>query len=80
MKVNSPSGFNCRHSAVMRAAASCERPMKYARGYNIQYKMVSLPDVQSSNTQIANTLPAGLVAVFVVGMLAVERSSILEIS
>ena len=27
--------------------------------------MVSLPDVQSSNTQIANTLPAGLVAVFV---------------
>lgn len=32
MKVNSPSGFNCRHSAVMRAAASCERPMKYARG------------------------------------------------
>lgn len=27
--------------------------------------MVSLPDVQSSNSQIANTLPAGLVAVFV---------------
>ncbi|OQE29102.1 hypothetical protein PENFLA_c004G01194 [Penicillium flavigenum] len=27
--------------------------------------MVSLPDVQSSNAQIANTLPAGLVAVFV---------------
>jgi hypothetical protein len=32
MKMNSPSGFNWRHSAVMRAAASCERPMKYARG------------------------------------------------
>lgn len=27
--------------------------------------MVSLPDVQSSNAQIANTLPSGLVAVFV---------------
>ncbi|KGO69213.1 hypothetical protein PITC_096260 [Penicillium italicum] len=27
--------------------------------------MVSLPDVQSSNAQIGNTLPAGLVGVFV---------------
>jgi short-subunit dehydrogenase len=27
--------------------------------------MVSLPDVQSSNAQIATTLPAGLVAVFI---------------
>jgi hypothetical protein len=32
MKINSPSGFSCRHFAAIRAAASWERPMKYARG------------------------------------------------
>jgi hypothetical protein len=104
MKVNSPSGFNCRHSAVMRAAASCERPMKYARGDRVEransFRAASpMPFVAPTKTA---TRPAGSVlAIWAfedctsgsdtmlycilwqridVGMLAVERSSILEIS